>query len=81
MIAVDKERNENETKWQSRFAAMLPDIKQKLCLAFCRLDREAREEAIEEAVVHSLVAYFRLHEQGRAEAQLRQAWLGTVRDK
>jgi hypothetical protein len=65
MIAINNERN--ETTWQSSFVAMLPEIEQKLRLAFCRLDPEAREDAIEEAVVHSLLAYVRLHEQGRAE--------------
>jgi hypothetical protein len=66
MIAFNNERN--ETTWQSSFVAMLPEIQQKLHLAFCRLDPEAREDAIEECVVHSLLAYIRLHKQGRAEA-------------
>src|SRR6478672_11690697 len=65
MIAFNNERNENT--WQSDFVAMLPEIEQKLRLAFCRLDPEAREDAIEEGVVHSLLAYIRLHEQGRAK--------------
>src|SRR6476661_7374016 len=65
MIAFNNERN--ETNWQSDFVAMLPEIKQKLRLAFCRLDSEAREDAMEEGVVHSLLAYIRLHEQGRPE--------------
>ena len=65
MIAFNNERN--ETTWQSDFVAMLPEIQQKLRLAFCRLDAEAREDAIEEGVVHSLLAYIRLHDQGRAE--------------
>ena len=65
MIAFNNERN--ETNWQSRFVAMLPEIQQKLRLAFCRLDPEAREDAIAEGVVHTLLAYLRLHEQGRAE--------------
>ena len=66
MIAFNNERN--ETTWQSSFVAMLPEIQQKLHIAFCRLDPEAREDAIEECVVHSLLAYIRLHKQGRAEA-------------
>jgi hypothetical protein len=65
MIAFNNEGN--ETTWQSSFVAMLPEIEQKLRLAFCRLDPEAREDAIEEGVVHSLLAYVRLVEQGRAE--------------
>ena len=66
MIAFNKERN--ETTWQSSFVAMLPEIEQKLRLAFCRLHPEAREDAIEEGVVHSLLSYIRLFEQGRADA-------------
>jgi hypothetical protein len=65
MIALNNERN--ETTWQSDFVAMFPEIQQKLRLAFCRLDPEAGEDAIEEGIVHSLLAYVRLHEQGRAE--------------
>ena len=64
MIAVNNECL--ETTWLANFVAMLPEIEQKLCLAFCRLDSEACEEAMEEAVVHSLLAYVRLVEQGRA---------------
>ena len=67
MIAINNERQTNETNWQSNFVAMLPEIEQKLRLAFCRLDPEACEDAIEEGIVHSLLAYVRLHEQGRAE--------------
>jgi hypothetical protein len=65
MIAFNNEHN--ETTWQQSFVAMLPEIEQKLRLAFCRLDPEAREDAMEEGVVHSLLAYVRLVEQGRAE--------------
>jgi hypothetical protein len=65
MIAFNNERN--ETNWQSRFVAMLPEIEQKLRLAFYRLNPDACEDAIAEGVVHSLLAYLRLHEQDRAE--------------
>jgi hypothetical protein len=65
MIAVKDERN--ESNWQTAFVAMLPEIQYWLGMAFCRLDPEAREDAIEEGVVHSLLAYARLHDQGRAE--------------
>jgi hypothetical protein len=63
MIAVNNELH--ETTWQSNFVAMLPEIQQKLRLAFCRLDPEACEDAIAEGVVHSVLAYVRLHERGR----------------
>ena len=68
MIAVNNERQDNETTWQSSFVTMLPEIQQRLRRAFRHLDAEAREEAIEEGVVHSLLSFARLHEQGRAEA-------------
>jgi len=66
MIAVNNERHDKKTNWQTSFVTMLPEIEQKLRLAFSRLDLEAREDAIEEGIVHSLLAYARLHEQGRA---------------
>jgi hypothetical protein len=65
MIAFNYEQN--QTTWQSNFVAMLPKIEHKLFIAFWRLAPEARENAIEEGVVHSLLAYVRLVEQGRAE--------------
>jgi hypothetical protein len=65
MIAFSNEHS--EPNWQSNFVAMLPEIEQKLRLAFCRLNPEAREDAMGEAVVHSLLAYVRLVEQGRPE--------------
>jgi hypothetical protein len=65
MIAINSEGN--KTTWQSDFIVMLPAIEQKLSLAFCRLTPEAREDAIEEGVVHCLLSYIRLHDQGRAE--------------
>jgi len=68
MIMTNDQRDECPSTWQSNFAIMLPEIEQKLHLAFCRLDPEAREDAIEEGVVHSLLAYIRLHELSRAEA-------------
>ena len=60
MIAINNERNESD--WQLSFVDMLPEIEQKLRLAFCRLGPEAREDSIAEGVVHSLLAYIRLHD-------------------
>jgi hypothetical protein len=68
MAVADTARTIRESDWQTSFAAMLPEIVQNLQRAFCRLDYSSREEAIGEAVMHSLLAYVRLHEQGRAEA-------------
>jgi hypothetical protein len=67
MIAVNNERINNESNWQSVFLDMLPEIKTWLRLAFRQLDPEAREEAIEEGIVHSLLSYSRLHGTGRGE--------------
>jgi hypothetical protein len=63
--AINNERTANKSDWQTNFANMLPEIQSWLRLAFCRLKREAREEATAEAVAHCLLAYARLHEQGR----------------
>ena len=57
MIAINNERQTNETNWQTSFVAMLPEIQQRLRRAFRHLDAEAREDAVEEGVVHSLLSY------------------------
>ena len=67
MIAFNNESQNTASDWQSAFVAMLPEIKQWLRLAFCRLAIEAREDAMAEGIAHCLLAYVRLHEQGRAE--------------
>ena len=66
MIAISNESQNHQADWQSCFVAMLPEIQQRLRQAFRQLDAEAREDAIEEGVVHSLLSYARLHDQGRA---------------
>jgi hypothetical protein len=53
--------------WQTSFLSLLPEIQQRLRLAFRQRDAAAREEAISDGVVLCLLAYLRLHEQGRAE--------------
>ncbi len=64
-----KERNKQpSTDWQHAFLTILPHIQQKLRLAFCHLDAESQEDATAEAIAHCLLAYLRLHEQGRTEA-------------
>jgi hypothetical protein len=68
MIAVHNERQDHQAGWQAKFVAMLPEIQQRLRRAFRYLDAEAREDAVEEAVIHSLLSYARLYDQGRAKA-------------
>lgn len=83
MIASNNEPNGNETSWQTRFVTMLPEIQQRLRQAFRHLDAEAREDSIEEAIVHCLISYSRLHERGRAESASPStlAWYATLQVK
>jgi hypothetical protein len=67
MIAVNNECHDHQADWQSSFLSMLPEIQQRLRRAFRHLDAEAREDAVEEGVIHSLLSYARLHDQGRAD--------------
>jgi len=67
MIVVHHKIEDRSSEWQHRFVEILPEIEQRLRLAFCRLGPEAREDAIAEGVVHSLLAYSRLSKQCRAE--------------
>lgn len=52
--------------WQERFVLLLPDIERNLKIAFSNLGAEAGAEAIDDAVVHCLIAYVQLLDQGRA---------------
>src|SRR5438105_389348 len=66
MLAINNNREEQHIQWQTCFLAMLPEIQHRLLLAFCHLSQEAREDSIEEGIVHCLLTYVRLFEQGRA---------------
>jgi hypothetical protein len=59
MIAFDKVETSD---WQSAFKILLPEIERSLRSEFRFLHPEAREEAIQEGIVLSLLAYVRLHE-------------------
>jgi len=52
-------------EWQTGFLCLLPELKSRLVSAFRSLDGAAREEAVAEAMLHSLIAYVRLNEQQR----------------
>jgi hypothetical protein len=67
MIALNTESQTNASDWQTEFINMLPEITRWLRLSFRRLGPEAREDAIEEGVIHSLLSYSRLHSKGRTE--------------
>lgn len=68
MIQICNHREECQATWQSEFVKLLPEIERRLRLAFCRLTEEARDDAIEEGIVHSLLTYIRLFEQSRTES-------------
>ena len=57
----------NGSQWQTAFVDMVPEIQQRLRRAFRHLGHEAHEDAVEEGVVHTLLSYSRLHDQGRAD--------------
>jgi hypothetical protein len=63
MIATNSQKN--ESNWQAEFVTMLPEISRWLRLAFRQLGPEAREDAIEEGIIHALLSYSRLHAKGR----------------
>ena len=67
MIAINDERQTNEANGRQALSTMLPEIQQRLRRAFRHLDADAREDAVEEGVVHTLLSYSRLHDQGRAD--------------
>lgn len=67
MIAHNDERNDTDASWQSNFITILPELEQRLRGAFRDLDPESHEESVREAIAHSLFAYARLYEQGRAD--------------
>jgi hypothetical protein len=56
-----------QAAWQPPFLAMLPTIERYLRVGFRDLNSQAREEACGEGLVHSMLSYVRLFEQGRAE--------------
>lgn len=65
MIAFNGVCPNNKAGWQSELLEMLPEIRRWLHLAFRHLDPDAREEAIEEGIVHSVLSYARLYDDGR----------------
>src|SRR5690349_1193648 len=66
MDTCDRSIADIDTSWQKPFTRMLPTIEQLLRIAFRDLRPEARDAAIEDGRVHSLLSYLRLYEQGRA---------------
>jgi hypothetical protein len=80
MNSIHYENQEQPANWQTVFVTMLPEIQQRLRCAFRHLNCAAREESIAEGVVHCLLAFARLHEQGRTDAASASslAWYATL---
>jgi ATP/maltotriose-dependent transcriptional regulator MalT len=53
--------------WQAAFLAILPAIQRHVQIAFRHLPAEAREEAIQESLANTCVAFARLFQQGRSQ--------------
>ena len=64
MIAPVKSRRPRKSvpAWHAKFLEMMPAIKAHAKIAFRHLDREAREEAIQEVVCNACCAFARLVE-------------------
>jgi hypothetical protein len=58
-------RKRRTAAWHAGFLAMLPAIRRHLRVTFHALDPEARAEAVQEGICNAMVAYVRLHEQGK----------------
>ena len=67
MIAFNKKTSQPKPKWHAVFLKMLPAIELRAKVALRHLGAEAREEAMQEVVANSLVAYLRLVELGKAD--------------
>jgi hypothetical protein len=67
MLEINRATEESPNEWQAHFVELLPEIQQHLRLAFCDLAPEAREDAVAESIAQCVLAYARLHEQGRTE--------------
>jgi hypothetical protein len=68
MLAVGTDSTQVSSDWQTGFEALLPEIHQRLQLAFGQRDAEACDEATADGVLICLLSYIKLHEKGRAEA-------------
>jgi hypothetical protein len=67
VIAHTRRFRRRQPKRHTLFLAMLPTIQRHALVAFRGLSAEAREEAVQEVVANTWVAFFRLVEQGRSE--------------
>jgi hypothetical protein len=77
---IPEQQKHCQCGWQSVFLTMLPELNHRLRYAFHSLDPESRDDAIEDGIVHCLLAYVRLFNKGR-EKSIRPsslAWYATL---
>ena len=68
MIAkIKKAKAKSVPAWHAAFLKMLPAIQRQAKIAFRHLDREAREEAVEEVTAYAVIAFKGLWDRGKAE--------------
>ena len=67
MATIAKEKNRTFPTWQAAFLALLPAIRRHAQIALRDLNTEAREEAVQEVVCNSLIAFRRLVHLGKAD--------------
>lgn len=65
--AKPRHRRKSIPSWHIRFLAMLPGIETYAKIAFLHLDREARQEAVQEVVCNACCATARLAELGKLD--------------
>jgi hypothetical protein len=68
MIVTSSSSAPTQGSWQADFVALFPEIEERLRQAFRHRDASAREEATADGVTLCLLAYSRLHAQGRADS-------------
>jgi hypothetical protein len=67
-------------EWQPGFVAILPEIQQRLHHAFRHLSPDARDDSTADGIIHCLLSYVRLFDEGRAEtvSPANLAWFAVL---
>jgi len=66
-LAMQNRSRRSAPAWHAQFLNLMPRIVLYARFAFRKLNSEVRQEAIQEVVAHSLVAFCRLVERGKAD--------------
>lgn len=65
MIRYHDKNERVVSDWQQAFVTLLPELQRRLRKEFWQLGSDACDEAVDEAVAHSVIAFERLDQQGR----------------